>query len=153
MRAQTAVVVSFAFELTLASGIALAQLRFSPVDAGHLTSDHKSNGGVTMADFDRDGKLDILVTAGYDVSKQPERQPSRLYWGDGKGGFTLDEKNPLTEAITYGSGSTWGDFDNDGILDCFVSCQLEAGGVLARGLGDRKFEILTAGKVHTITEP
>lgn len=148
MRAQPAV-VSLALHLVLLCGGAVAQVRFSSVDAGHLTSDHKSNGGVTMADFDRDGKLDILVTAGYDVSKAPERQPSRLYWGDGKGGFTLDEKNPLTEAITYGSGSTWGDFDNDGVLDCFVSCQLGAGGVLARGLGNRNFEIITDAAPHT----
>ena len=149
MRAQPAVVASIALQLVTLCGVAAAEVRFSPVDAGHLTSDHKSNGGVTMADFDRDGNLDILVTAGYDVSKTPERQPSRLYWGDGKGGFALDEKNALTEAITYGSGSTWGDFDNDGVLDCFVSCQLEAGGVLARGLGGRKFEVLTAAAPHT----
>lgn len=149
MRAKPAVVVSFALPLVIACGTAVGQVRFSPVNAGHLTSDHKSNGGVTMADFDRDGNLDILVTAGYDVSKAPERQASRLYWGDGRGGFALDEKNPLTEAITYGSGSTWGDFDNDGVLDCFVSCQLGSGGVLARGLGGRKFEIITDSTPHT----
>lgn len=137
------------FALTVVCGTAVAQLRLSAVEAGHLTSDHKSNGGVTMADFDHDGALDILVTAGYDVSKPPARQPSRLYWGNGRGGFTLDDKNSLTEAITYGSGSTWGDFDNDGILDCFVSCQLGVGGVLARGLGDRRFAILADAAPHT----
>lgn len=149
MRAQVLIGMSVAVQLTLACGTAVGQVRFSPVDAGHLSSDHKSNGGVTMADFDRDGNLDILVTAGYDVSKKPERQPSRLYWGDGKGGFTLDEKNPLTDAISYGSGSTWGDFDNDGILDCFISCQLGSGGVLARGLGERRFAIITDAAPHT----
>lgn len=147
MRTQSIVPVTLMLPLVIACPA--AEVRFSPVNAGHLTSDHKSNGGVTMADFDRDGNLDILVTAGYDVSKKPERQPSRLYWGDGKGGFALDEKNALTEAITYGSGSTWGDFDNDGILDCFVSCQLEAGGVLARGLGNRRFEIISSAAPHT----
>lgn len=149
MRPKSLSVTSSVLPLVLASGASFGQVRLSPVDAGHLTSDRKSNGGVTMADFDRDGNLDILVTAGYDVSKPPQRQPSRLYWGDGKGGFTLDETNPLTEAITYGSGSTWGDFDNDGILDCFVSCQLDSGGVLARGLGDRRFAIVTDAAPHT----
>ncbi len=128
---------------------AVAQIAFAPVDAGHLTNDRKSCGGVTMLDFDGDGNVDILITAGYDVSKQPESQPSRLYWGDGNAHFTLDEHNALTEAIAFGSGSTWGDFDNDGILDCFVSCQLDAGGVLARGLGGRKFEILDNAAPHT----
>ncbi|MBS0189725.1 MAG: CRTAC1 family protein [Phycisphaerales bacterium] len=134
---------------TASAGQPAPEIRFSPVEAGHLTADHKSTGGVSMLDIDRDGNLDILITAGYDVSKRPERQPSRLYWGDGKGNFTLDEHNPLTEAITFGSGSTWADFDNDGILDCFISCQLEAGGVLARGLGNRTFEILSDAPPHT----
>ena len=149
MRAQSMLRVSLALHLVITRGAAEGQLLFSPVDAGHLTSEHKSNGGVTMTDFDHDGSLDILVTAGYDVSKPPERQPSRLYWGDGRGGFELDEKNTISDAITYGSGSTWGDFDNDGVLDCFVSCQLDTGGVLARGLGARKFEIITDAAPHT----
>lgn len=126
-----------------------AQITLSPIEAGHLTSDHKSNGGVSMLDIDGDGNADILVTAGYDVSKKPERQLSRLYWGDGTGRFTLDENSPLTAAITYGSGSTWGDFDNDGKLDAAISCQLGAGSVLARGLGDRRFEIIESTPVHT----
>ncbi|MBX3388771.1 MAG: VCBS repeat-containing protein [Phycisphaeraceae bacterium] len=130
-------------------GTARGQISLTSVDAGHLTSDHKSNGGVSMLDFDGDGNIDILVTAGYDVSKKPERQASRLYWGDGKGRFTLDENNALTDAITYGSGSTWADFDNDGILDVAVSCQLNAGCVLARGTGNRGFEILDTSPVHT----
>lgn len=131
------------------SGIAFGQIALTSVDAGHLTSDHKSNGGVSMLDFDGDGNVDILVTAGYDVSKKPERQPSRLYWGDGKGHFALDESSALTNAISFGSGSTWADFDNDGILDVAVSCQLNAGSMLARGTGNRRFEILGASPVHT----
>ncbi|MBL8885556.1 MAG: CRTAC1 family protein [Phycisphaerales bacterium] len=130
-------------------GFASAQIALTPIDAGHLTSDHKSNGGVSMLDFDGDGNADILVTAGYDVSKKPERQPSRLYWGNGKGQFSLDENNTLTNAITYGSGSTWADFDNDGNLDAVISCQLGSGSVLARGLGNRRFEIIEASPVHT----
>ena len=130
-------------------GTASAQIALSPVDAGHLTSDHKSNGGVSMLDIDGDGNADILVTAGYDVSKKPERQQSRLYWGNGKGQFSLDDNNALTNAITYGSGSTWADFDNDGNLDAVISCQLGSGSVLARGLGNRRFEIIDASPVHT----
>lgn len=139
----------FAAACTLAAcEIASAQIALSSVEAGHLTSDHKSNGGVSMLDIDGDGNADILVTAGYDVSKKPERQPSRLYWGDGKGHFTLDENNALTNAISYGSGSTWGDFDNDGNLDAVISCQLGGGSVLARGLGNRRFEIIEASPVR-----
>ncbi len=135
--------------LSIGFAAAPAQVAFSPVNAGHLTSDHKSNGGVSMLDFDGDGNVDVLVTAGYDVSKEPERQPSRLYWGDGRGNFTLDENNVLTNGITFGSGSTWGDFDNDGILDVVVACQLNFGSVVARGLGNRRFEIVENSPVHS----
>ena len=74
------------------------------------------NMAADFGDFDRDGKLDILVTRADD-------QPASLYWnkGDyfldmaGKAGIATATKAP----VKWGTG--FGDFDNDGWLDILVA--------------------------------
>jgi hypothetical protein len=75
--------------------------------------------GVTAADFDEDGDLDVFVS-------NYRLQPNLLWRNDGKGKFT-DAAKELNAAGNlrqgwYGHtiGSAWGDLDNDGHLDLFV---------------------------------
>jgi hypothetical protein len=67
----------------------------------------------SFLDVDNDGDLDIHVyTAG--------TTPDRLYVNDGAGGFTESASGPL--AATAGvMGLAWGDYDNDGDLDLFLT--------------------------------
>lgn len=75
--------------------------------------------GITAADFNEDGHLDVFVSN--------YRLEANLLWlNDGKGKFT-DEAKPFGAAGNlklgcYGHtiGSAWGDLDNDGHLDLFV---------------------------------
>ncbi len=75
--------------------------------------------GVTAADFDRDGDLDVYIS-------NYRLQPNLLLQNDGKGDFTdvAKSKNAIATSAGFGGGhsigSAWGDFDNDGLLDLFA---------------------------------
>ncbi len=75
--------------------------------------------GVTAADFDEDGHLDVFVS-------NYRLQPNLLWKNDGKGKFTDVAHaygaagNQKLGAYGHTIGSAWGDLDNDGHLDLFV---------------------------------
>jgi hypothetical protein len=69
---------------------------------------------VTVGDYDNDGFDDLFITYyGHNV----------LYHNNGDGTFSdVTEKAGLRqEAIRYGAGCTWVDYDRDGRLDLFVA--------------------------------
>jgi enediyne biosynthesis protein E4 len=69
--------------------------------------------GVTVGDYDNDGFDDLFITYyGHNV----------LYHNNGDGTFTdVTAKAGLRQdAVRYGSGCTWVDYDRDGHLDLFV---------------------------------
>jgi hypothetical protein len=73
---------------------------------------------VTVGDYDNDGYDDLFITSyGKNV----------LYRNNGDGTFTdVTEKAGLAEdAVRYGSGCTWVDYDRDGRLDLFVAYYLD----------------------------
>lgn len=75
--------------------------------------------GITAADFDEDGSLDVFVS-------NYRLQPNLLWKNNGKGKFTNVAKeygaqgNEKLGAYAHTIGSCWGDLDNDGHLDLFV---------------------------------
>jgi predicted nucleotidyltransferase len=73
-------------------------------------------GSSAWGDYDNDGDLDLLLT-GYTSDKQ-HAPVSKIYRNDLPGGFT-DISAPLTKV--YKGSSAWGDYDNDGDLDCIIS--------------------------------
>ncbi len=71
--------------------------------------------GVTSADFDRDGDTDLYVS-------NYRLEPNGLYINDGAGDFTdVASSRGATGGYGHTIGSSWGDLDNDGYLDLFVS--------------------------------
>ena len=93
------------------------------------------NNGVAVADFDQDSDLDIFVVAkGKDV-EGIEKTHSRLFRNDNNGAFTdvtsesgltnlfpsseYSEANPALDGVKY--GVSWGDYDNDGYPDLFLT--------------------------------
>jgi hypothetical protein len=75
--------------------------------------------GVTAADFDQDGDLDVYVS-------NYRLQPNVLWINDGAG--HLEDRAAEFNAIAtspgfnggHSIGSAWGDFDNDGAIDLFA---------------------------------
>jgi enediyne biosynthesis protein E4 len=77
--------------------------------------------GVCVADFDGDGWLDIYFVNGRDRYNRGISVRNALYRNDGDGTFT-DVTDPAGVPGTgYGLGCVWGDYDNDGHPDLFVT--------------------------------
>jgi hypothetical protein len=92
----------------------LGDWQFVSMQVGHLVNDIGYSYGVSWADYDDDGDMDLFV-ANFD-------KENFLYNNDGVGNLT-----PITEgsiAIEKGGaskGHAWGDYDNDGDLDLYVA--------------------------------
>ncbi|RPJ42539.1 MAG: VCBS repeat-containing protein, partial [Candidatus Latescibacterota bacterium] len=77
--------------------------------------------GISAADFDDDGDLDLYLTVA--------GAPDKLFRNDGTGYFTEVLPSPFVHS-GFETGAVWGDYDNDGDLDVFVvvnaygSCRL-----------------------------
>jgi len=65
------------------------------------------------ADFDNDGHLDFFVGN--------ENAASQLFHNNGDGTFTEVGHIAGVDRIAFTKGATWGDFDNDGYPDLYVS--------------------------------
>ncbi len=75
---------------------------------------HKANSfGCSVADYDNDGFLDIFVANWWGKNN--------LYRNLGDKTFEKVSGSPVTEESLNSEGSSWGDFDNDGDLDLFVT--------------------------------
>lgn len=76
-------------------------------------TDAADGEGVSWADYDNDGDLDVFV-ANY------SGQQAFLYQNNGNGTFTDVASSAGILSGTNGVGVAWGDYDNDGDMDIFV---------------------------------
>jgi hypothetical protein len=95
--------------------------RFSDV-AAELGTDARGraetsgSNGPSVADYDRDGDLDLFV-ASYG--------PNFLYRNDGNGRFTETAQAAGVQGGALATPSRWGDIDNDGWIDLYVSSYVD----------------------------
>jgi hypothetical protein len=71
-----------------------------------------------FADYDGDGDLDLFIG---NEATQSEPYPSELYRNNGDGTFTDVTAEAGVENLRYAKGVAWGDYDNDGDRDLYVS--------------------------------
>jgi hypothetical protein len=83
-------------------------------DTGHFLS-------CSWVDYDNDGWLDLFVT--YDPPGVPPASAvkNRLYHNQGDGTFVMVTSGSLVTDYAHAGGAGWGDYDNDGFPDVFIS--------------------------------
>ncbi|MCC7019343.1 MAG: CRTAC1 family protein [Ardenticatenales bacterium] len=87
-------------------------------EAAGLLSYHPTQAGA-WADFDADGDLDLFC--GNENADGGTTHPNQLWRNNGDGTFTDIARASGVELPGYTKGAAWGDFDNDGRPDLFLS--------------------------------
>ena len=98
--------------------------------AGLARTVHRTHSAA-LADYDNDGWLDLFV--GH------EESPSALFRNRGDGTFEDVAKRAGVDRVSFAKGATWGDYDNDGFVDLYVSNYGEPN-FLYHNQGDGTFE-------------
>ena len=88
--------------------------QFTNVTSDSIVLDYKPSDGATFADCDNDGDLDAFVVNWYN-------QNNLFYTNDGTGNFTAISSVPVVTSGGYSETASWGDYDNDGLLDLYVT--------------------------------
>jgi hypothetical protein len=93
--------------------------RFTLVDDAAMPKSSSNQHGSAWGDYDNDGYLDLIVTAG-----NPEIAHSMLYRNNGDGTFSWTNNEIYRDTLYYADpgvhAPSWGDYDNDGLLDLFI---------------------------------
>lgn len=89
------------------------------------TSDPLMSGnyGNEFCDFDRDGDMDLMVAKCRQASNDPldPRRTNLLFVNDGNNNYTDDAQNRGLVNLQQSWTATFGDIDNDGDFDCFMT--------------------------------
>ena len=123
--------------------------------AGEKLMPETMGGGCAFFDFDNDGDQDLLfVNSGrwpWNKRPHPHSATMELYQNDASGTFQNVTQGSGLDVSFYGMGGAVGDYDNDGLIDVFISAV--GPNHLFRNLGQGKFEDATkaagtAGREH-----
>lgn len=106
-----------------------------------IPSEANQSVGPTWADYDKDGFPDLFVPNGTGYKNS-------LFHNEGNGTFSKVQ-NVVTTEGGNSVGSCWGDVDNDGDLDLFVTNANASGNFLYLNNGQGGFNKVTTGVVVT----
>ena len=87
---------------------------FVKIENDPVVTDFLPSDGSSWGDFDNDGFPDMCVVNWYN-------RINPLYKNNGNGSFTLLSNSPVSLDPSYSETCSWGDYDNDGLLDLFVT--------------------------------
>ena len=93
---------------------------FTQVTSGDIVSEIVISGASTWGDFDNDGDLDIYTATNRDNSSDPIK--NFLYENNGSGTFSKNTTaGPPVTDDELSASCGWGDYNNDGYIDLFVT--------------------------------
>jgi enediyne biosynthesis protein E4 len=98
---------------------------FRDVTKEAIGFDTKKGMNVDVADYDRDGWLDVYVT---NITDEYMKECNMLWHNDGDGTFTDLSKETGTCNTLWGWAAKFADFDNDGWEDLFAANGLRSAG-------------------------
>ena len=112
---------------------------FSTVTGDPIVNDNMPSVGSSWADADNDGDADCAVANWYN-------QPNLFYENIGKGAFKRLKKGALVTNSGYSETASWGDYDNDGLVDLYVThSEGNLSNVLYHNDGGNNFTKITTG--------
>jgi hypothetical protein len=88
---------------------------FIQVTSGVIVTDNSESNCATWCDFDNDHDADLFVANGW-INRQ-----DCLYKNNGDGEFTKIVSDPVVNGSYDSFGGSWGDYDNDGDMDLYVT--------------------------------
>jgi hypothetical protein len=125
---------------------------FTRITQGDPVADADYHIGSIWGDYDNDGNLDLLVSIG---AEAPSARANRLFHNNGDLTFTAVSGGSLSNQFGFFGQGAWADYDNDGLLDLFVTGHgvHDSGGknLLMHNNGDGTFTRITAGAVANDT--
>ncbi|MFZ1080918.1 MAG: FG-GAP-like repeat-containing protein [Candidatus Kryptoniota bacterium] len=116
-----------------------------------------SNSGISTSgsflsanwvDFDNDGYLDLFVTASGTSFSSGASSLNLLYRNDGNGTFTQVTDNSLASQLANSNCAAFADFDNDGIMDVFLT-EWGKDNLLFKNNGDGTFTKISGTSVNS----
>jgi enediyne biosynthesis protein E4 len=105
-------------DVTKSAGIKLVHLKGNQGVSINL---EEFGPGVCVSDFDQDGWQDIYFVNGRDRYDRGIVVKNALYRNNGDNTFTDVTERAGVPGTGYGLGCAWGDYDNDGFPDLFVT--------------------------------
>ncbi|MBI3417565.1 MAG: VCBS repeat-containing protein [Verrucomicrobia bacterium] len=121
--------------------VPLCATTFTEITTGSIVTDTSISIGVAWADYDKDGNLDLFVANSSNAN-------NFLYHNNGDGTFTKIMTGSIVTDGGNSTGCAWGDYDNDGFPDLFVTND-GPGNFLYHNNGDGTFTKITTGAIVT----
>jgi len=117
---------------------------FTKITSGNLVNDGGDSYACDWADYDNDGDVDLFVANGGWGSAAED---NFLYRNNGDGTFTKITSSVVVTDGGRSFGGSWGDYDNDGDVDLFVTSFNPDTDHFYQNNGDGTFTEVTTGSI------
>jgi enediyne biosynthesis protein E4 len=108
-------------DVTVAAGLELSTANYHR----HRALPEDNGSGLAWGDYDGDGFMDLYVIRHPGIVPDATSGPppgNKLFHNNGDGTFTdVTERAGVADRDGFGMGATWVDFDDDGLLDLYVT--------------------------------